>query len=86
MLRAFIYERMSDKFKSCIESGFKWLKNKGKLQEAINGEYNLITLVHNVAKKDILLPTKAVTAEDNVDTAATLSLEEPSVNEVGACI
>ena len=61
-------------------------KNKGKLQEVINGEYNLITLAHNVAKKDILLPMKAITAEENIDTAAALYLEELTVHEVAAYI
>ena len=28
MLRAFIYMRMFDKFKSCIEPGFKWSKTR----------------------------------------------------------
>ena len=55
MLRGFIYVHMFDKFKSCIDPGFKWTKNKGKLQDTINGKYNLITLAHTVAKNDILL-------------------------------
>ena len=51
MLRDLIYVRMFDKFKSYIEPGFAWPKNKGKLQEAINGEYNLITLAHSIKKR-----------------------------------
>ena len=61
-------------------------KNKGKLQEAINAEQNLITSAHNIVKKDILLPAKTVTTDENIDMYAALSLKDPTVNEVGACI
>ena len=79
---------MFDSVKSCIEASFKWPKNKGKLQDAINGEYNLIKLAHSVACKNIILPINSIvvsdTTEEGVETAAYLSSEEPTMNEVGA--
>ena len=88
MLRGFIHVRMFDSVKSCIEAGFKWPKNKGKLQDAINGEYNLIKLAHSVACKNIILPINSIVVsditEEGVATAADLSSEEPTMNEVSA--